>query len=475
VIARDVLALFYIVPLAPENDYSTIGDVPDYLSRAIPYFLGMVVLEVLYKVDLYNLKDTVMSISLGIVQQLVGLWMKESLLLPYLFVYGACAPLRNQVYSHLPQMSGYAYDMLFFLWGFLGNDIGYYCLHRSAHEWHLLWAAHGVHHSGERYNLASALRQGAFQSAYSWFFYLPMAAFGLPPVHYIRHARLNLVYQFWVHTEVVGRMHWLLELFFNTPSHHRMHHRPPGNCNYAGVLVIWDRLFCTFLSERHMYRSRSSNAPISAASRGVVYGLAMPLNDYDPVYANLAHISRMTVDKHRSTSDVGAGFSLWKRFVKLLEVATKKRVRQPLQIASSWEQFMPDILYDWQLARKCASELKDGECFNAPLYVQHLWAELWATPPSVEASDKASTPGMAQLSNRDLEFVKGRSMREGKSKGMSSLRAATVATHFLISLAVGYATIMQGSKVRESGATALYWALVCVGCTLSLQSIKLYY
>lgn len=330
-IIRDLCALFYIVPLQAETGkYLSAADVPDYVARAVPYFLLLIALEFFYgvfkKQKLYSLKDTIMSISLGIVQQLIGIWMKEALIFPYLLIYQAFAPLRQQVLQsgYWPDMSGQQYDVLVFVVGFLGCDLGYYFLHRTAHEWQLLWSAHSVHHSGERYNLATALRQGAFQTTYSWFFYIPLAVMGLPVTHFIRHNRLNTVYQFWIHTEVVGRCHWLVELVMNTASHHRLHHRPPGNCNYAGVLIIWDRLFCTFQSEHDLPKTKITTAATSSThnadavsekgrlrsdststttatttttSRGVIYGLARPLNNYDPVYANICHLIRLCEPK----------------------------------------------------------------------------------------------------------------------------------------------------------------------------------
>ena len=126
-------------------------------------------------------------------------------------------------------------------------------------------------------------------------------------------------------------MPWILELIMNTASHHRLHHRPPGNCNYAGVLIIWDRLFCTFQSERHMLSTTvllsstdinnsntntnttqedssvqrtGSSSNINTTRRGVIYGLAKPLNNYDPVYANMCHLLRLMEEKATSEGAV---------------------------------------------------------------------------------------------------------------------------------------------------------------------------
>lgn len=307
-VVRDLAALFYIVPLQAETGtYTSTADVPDYVSRAVPYFLLLIALEFTYgkyrNYKLYTLKDAVMSISLGIVQQLIGVWMKEALIFPYHFVYRAFGPLREAVLQsgYWPNLSGQHYDVLLFIVGFLGCDLGYYFLHRTAHEWQLMWSAHSVHHSGERYNLATALRQGSFQATYSWFFYIPLAAMGLPVTHFIRHNRLNTIYQFWIHTEVIGRCPWFVELVMNTASHHRPHHRPPGNCNYAGVLIVWDRLFCTFQSEYDLPKTNivktADGTEVETTYRGVIYGLARPLDNYDPVYANVCHLLRLCEPK----------------------------------------------------------------------------------------------------------------------------------------------------------------------------------
>ena len=137
--------------------------------------------------------------SLGIVQQFTVLWFKEALHHPYQHIYQATAPLRAAVYGPAPLSSPWK----LFLLGFLGCDLAYYWFHRMAHELHGLWFTHSVHHSGERYNLATALRQGAVQPLFSWVFYLPLAAAGLPAPHMLRHLALNTVFQFWVHTEAV--------------------------------------------------------------------------------------------------------------------------------------------------------------------------------------------------------------------------------------------------------------------------------
>ena len=139
------------------------------------------------------------------------------------------------------------------------------------------WAGHVVHHSSEDYNLAVALRQGTFQGVFSWVFYLPLAILGYPPAWFAAMASFDTLYQFWIHTRAIGKL-GPLELVFNTPSHHRVHHaRNPKylDKNYAGTLIIWDRMFGTFQPEEEE----------------PVYGLTKPLNSWNPLWANL-HVSR---------------------------------------------------------------------------------------------------------------------------------------------------------------------------------------
>ncbi|XP_074430889.1 alkylglycerol monooxygenase isoform X1 [Larus michahellis] len=154
----------------------------------------------------------------------------------------------------------------------LGVDFAYYCFHRICHEVNILWAAHQVHHSSEDYNFFTALRQSVLQKYTSWIFNLPMALF-IPPSVFAVHLQFNLLYQFWIHTEVVtklGPLEWIL----NTPSHHRVHHGRNPYCidkNYGGTLIIWDRIFGTFEAE----------------DAKVVYGLTHPVNSFDPIMLQL--------------------------------------------------------------------------------------------------------------------------------------------------------------------------------------------
>ena len=156
----------------------------------------------------------------------------------------------------------------------LGVDLAYYWFHRASHRMNLAWAAHAPHHQSEDYNLAVALRQGPFQPLVSRFFYLPLAWIGFPPAMFATAAALNTLYQFWVHTELIGRL-GPLEWVLVTPSHHRVHHACNGRYldkNHGGILIIWDRLFGTFESEEER----------------TTYGTVKPVRTFNPLVAALA-------------------------------------------------------------------------------------------------------------------------------------------------------------------------------------------
>jgi alkylglycerol monooxygenase len=235
---------------------------------AVPVFLLLMVGE--YALSrrraqpVYRAADTVSSLSLGVISQLVGGFTKLLALGLYTLVYEHAALLR------LPADSPWVW-----LGALLAYDFCYYWLHRLGHEVHLLWAAHGVHHSSEDYNLGTALRQTGTGFLFGWLFYLPMALAGVPPLVFAVVGLVDLLYQFWVHTQLVGRLGWFDRVFVS-PSNHRVHHGQNDYCidrNYGGILILWDRLFGTFAQERD--------------DEPVVYGIRGALRSWNPLWANL--------------------------------------------------------------------------------------------------------------------------------------------------------------------------------------------
>jgi len=155
--------------------------------------------------------------------------------------------------------------VLFFL-----EDATYYWFHRTSHNCRYFWASHVIHHSSEEYNLGTALRQtwtGTVSGSFLFWIWLPLL--GFHPVMIMTLQSISLLYQFWIHTESIGRLPRWFEWLFNTPSHHRVHHGADIkylDMNHAGILIIWDRIFGTFQTEEEP----------------PTYGLTTNLNTYNP-------------------------------------------------------------------------------------------------------------------------------------------------------------------------------------------------
>lgn len=234
---------------------------------AIPIYFGLMGLELVYEAithkKTYRLNDAITNINLGTLDQVTGTFVQVIKIGIYTVIYEQFA------FYQIPATWG-TFIVLFFLY-----DLCYYWSHRMAHEVSLFWGGHVVHHQSEDFNLSVALRQSSTSFFWSFPFYIPLALIGFSPMQLVFVGGFNLLYQFWIHTEHVGKMGWL-EYIMNTPSHHRVHHgRDPKyiDKNYAGVFIIWDRLFGTFTEEEER----------------PTYGITKPLNSWNPVYANIAH------------------------------------------------------------------------------------------------------------------------------------------------------------------------------------------
>jgi hypothetical protein len=157
--------------------------------------------------------------------------------------------------------------------GIVAYDFCYYWNHRVGHESAVFWASHVVHHQSQEYNLTTALRQTSSGALLGWIFYLPMAVAGFPPQVFAVAAVVNLLYQYWIHTEQIGKLGWF-DRWFGSPSNHRVHHAVNDRYidrNYGGISMLWDRLFGTFVEE----------------DEKCVYGTRAPLESWDPLWANL--------------------------------------------------------------------------------------------------------------------------------------------------------------------------------------------
>jgi sterol desaturase/sphingolipid hydroxylase (fatty acid hydroxylase superfamily) len=147
---------------------------------------------------------------------------------------------------HLPTDTWWSWVLMV-----LAVDLAYYWQHRFVHRARVGWAAHQAHHSSEYMNFSTALRQ-KWNPWFDFFFWLPLPILGVAPWAIYFAFGINLIYQFFVHTETIRRLPRPIELVFNTPSHHRVHHGSDPEYldkNYAGILIIWDRMFGTFQPE----------------------------------------------------------------------------------------------------------------------------------------------------------------------------------------------------------------------------------
>jgi sterol desaturase/sphingolipid hydroxylase (fatty acid hydroxylase superfamily)/uncharacterized membrane protein YhhN len=237
---------------------------------ATPVFLLLIALEIAWgwkkKRNTYRLNDAVNSISLGMLSETTKVFTR----LLRIGIYGAVYTAVSLV--PLDEARGFWTTWYGWLLALVFYDFCYYWLHRAGHECALFWAAHVVHHQSQDYNLSTALRQTSSGALVGWVFYVPMALAGVPPIVFGTVALIDLLYQFWVHTEHVGKLGWF-DRWFCSPSNHRVHHAVNDGYldrNYGGVLVIWDRMFGSFKEE----------------GEKCIYGTRSPLNSWDPLWSN---------------------------------------------------------------------------------------------------------------------------------------------------------------------------------------------
>jgi sterol desaturase/sphingolipid hydroxylase (fatty acid hydroxylase superfamily) len=236
-----------------------------YILVAVPFFFVLIAVELVVararRRSVYRVGDAVGDLGCGVFQQVL-----------LVFLAGAVIALYTWIYQH-HRLVTWGSALVPWAIALVGVDFLYYWWHRASHEVNLLWVAHVVHHQSEDYNLAVALRQAILTSFTSAPFYALLAFLGVPPLVFGSVNALSTLYQFWIHTELIGKLGWL-EAFLNTPSHHRVHHAINPQYldkNYGAVLIVWDRLFGTFAPEKE--------AP--------VYGLVKPLRSFNPLWAQI--------------------------------------------------------------------------------------------------------------------------------------------------------------------------------------------
>lgn len=238
----------------------------DPIALAVPFFFLLMGGELVWararRTRVYRFTDAMTALSCGMTSQVVLLAWAAAQIGIYAWLYRVARVVT------LP--SGW----MPWLIAFVGIDFLYYWWHRLSHKVNVLWAAHVVHHQSEDFNLAVALRQSVLTSWTALVFYLPLAIVGVPTTIFVIVHALSMLYQFWIHTELIGRVRGPLDWIFNLPSHHRVHHAVNPQYldkNYGATLIVWDRLFGTYAPEHER----------------PIYGLTTPLASFDPMWAQV--------------------------------------------------------------------------------------------------------------------------------------------------------------------------------------------
>tara|TARA_B100000795_G_scaffold269758_1_gene260256 strand:+ start:158 stop:1051 length:894 start_codon:yes stop_codon:yes gene_type:complete len=260
-----------------------IPEIPNLIHYAIPFFVATVILEIILtvkvKLEDYEFKDAGTSILMGLGNVAIGLFTKGFVLSLFYLIYN---------FYHF-------FDISFVWWTWIlllfAEDFCYYWFHRISHQSRLFWASHVVHHSSKKYNLSTALRQTWSGSFYTFIFWFPLILIGFHPVLVLVQMSISLIYQYWIHTELITKMPKWFEAIFNTPSHHRVHHATNPQYldrNHAGIFIIWDKLFNSFEPE--------VEKPI--------YGLVTNIGTYNPFKVAFIEWYRMLTDFFTSKTSI---------------------------------------------------------------------------------------------------------------------------------------------------------------------------
>ncbi|CAL1262798.1 unnamed protein product [Larinioides sclopetarius] len=271
-LANDLLRklgyMFYVMD-PRDHLYEKVSDVPDYYKEVTPAFIFVIILEqVLHLIrgkELMRLNDSVTNISQGILVELFKIPLYGAELIVYTWIYN------NWRISTLPWNSPWTWILCMVLTDFL-----FYWMHRITHQVSIMWWFHEPHHSSEEFNLTVPLRLSVFTSSALWMTYLPMAFF-IPPSTFLVHYQLNVIFQYWLHSEYIPHL-GILEYVFVTPSHHRVHHGKNRRCidkNFGSFFILWDRLFGTFEPE---------------GDQKIAFGVTKPLQSFNPIAIQTNHI-----------------------------------------------------------------------------------------------------------------------------------------------------------------------------------------
>lgn len=255
----------------------------DYITYAVPFFLLALLIELAYGIAInkntYRLNDAISNLFMGTLRTANKL-----------IIIGAAGYVFYLAETNFAIWRMDINSWFTWIFAFVIYDFFYYWFHRISHERQIFWASHVAHHQSEDYNLSTALRQTGTGAFVSWVFYIPMFLIGIPSYVFISVASLNLIYQFWVHSEHIPKLGWF-ENYFVTASNHRVHHAQNEQYidkNYGGVFIVWDRMFGT-------HKIEDENEPC-------IYGIRGTLNTFNPIWANL-HVYIKIIKEMWSSQD----------------------------------------------------------------------------------------------------------------------------------------------------------------------------
>ena len=285
----------------------------NFVPYAVPFFMLLILVELAWGLlkgnNTYRINDSLNSMSIGML----------SVVTKFVFLN-----IGLLVFSNIGQNYAiWSFDMAstgHWLLGLVLYDFLYYWYHRISHERQFFWGSHVVHHQSEEYNLSTALRQTSTSFLTTWVFYIPCFFLGMPIYMYVSIATAQLIYQFWVHTQHIGKLGFF-EWFFVSPSNHRVHHAQNPEYidkNYGGLLIIWDRLFGTFKEEDEELEP--------------IYGIRVPLKSWNPLWANLHIFVNMARDAWRTNN--------WKDKFRVIWSPTGWR---PADVAQRYPAYKSDL------------------------------------------------------------------------------------------------------------------------------------
>ena len=261
-----------------------IPEIPNLIHFAIPFFIITLIIEVIVnareKTSAYETKDALTSLTMGMGNVLLGLISKTLVFTIFIYLYA------NFRLFTIP-FTWWAWILILFI-----EDFVYYWFHRISHENRFFWASHVVHHSSQKYNLSTALRQTWTGGFLAFIFWLPLPLLGFHPVMILAQMSISLIYQYWIHTELIKKMPKWFESIFNTPSHHRVHHGTNPQYldrNHAGIFIFWDKWFGSF--EPEVERPK--------------YGLVKNISSFNPLYVAFHEWITMFKDVFTSKTSLG--------------------------------------------------------------------------------------------------------------------------------------------------------------------------